>query len=61
MFYRRILKEAAGHLKPSGIIIVESGFDEAAQISALMQDQKLRGIRTVKDYGGLDRVVLGAL
>ena len=61
VFYRRILKEAAGHLKPSGIIIVESGFDEAAQISALMQDQKLRGIRTVKDYGGLDRVVLGAL
>lgn len=61
VFYRRILKEAAGHLKSSGIIIVESGFDEAAQIAALMQDQKLRGIRTVKDYGGLDRVVLGAV
>ena len=61
VFYRRIMEEAAGHLKPSGIIIVESGFDEAPQIAALMQDQKLRGIRTVKDYGGLDRVVLGAL
>lgn len=61
VFYRRIMEEATGHLKPSGIIIVESGFDEAAQIAALMQDQKLRGIRTVKDYGGLDRVVLGAL
>ena len=61
VFYRRIMREAAGHLKPSGIIIVESGFDEAPQIAALMQDQKLREIRTVKDYGGLDRVVLGAL
>lgn len=61
VFYRRIMREAAGHLKPSGIIIVESGFDEAPQIAALMQDQKLRGLRTVKDYGGLDRVVLGAL
>ena len=61
VFYRRIIREAAGHLKSSGIIIVESGFDEAPQIAALMQDQKLRGIRTVKDYGGLDRVVLGAL
>ena len=61
VFYRRIMREAAGHLKPSGIIIVESGFDEAPQIVALMQEQKLRGIRTVKDYGGLDRVVLGAL
>lgn len=61
VFYRRIMREAAGHLKPFGIIIVESGFDEAPQIAALMQDQKLRGIRTVKDYGGLDRVVLGAL
>lgn len=61
VFYRRIMREAAGHLKPSGIIIVESGFDEAPQIAALMQDQELRGIRTVKDYGGLDRVVLGAL
>ena len=61
VFYHRIMREAAGHLKSSGIIIVESGFDEAPQIAALMQDQKLRGIRTVKDYGGLDRVVLGAL
>lgn len=61
VFYRRIMREAAGHLKSSGIIIVESGFDEAPQIAALMQDQKLRGIRTVKDYGGLDRVVLGTL
>ncbi len=61
VFYRKIMREAAGHLKPSGIIIVESGFDEAPQIAALMQEQKLRGIRTVKDYGGLDRVVLGAL
>lgn len=61
VFYRRIMREAAGHLKPSGIIIVESGFDEAPQIAALMQEQKLRGIRIVKDYGGLDRVVLGAL
>ena len=61
VFYRRIMREAAGHLKSSGIIIVESGFDEAPQIAALMQDQKLRGLRTVKDYGGLDRVVLGAL
>lgn len=61
VFYRRIMREAAGHLKSSGIIIVESGFDEAPQIAALMQDQKLRGIRTVKDYGGLDRMVLGAL
>lgn len=61
VFYRRIMREAAGHLKPSGIIIVESGFDEAPQIAALMQEQKFRGIRTVKDYGGLDRVVLGAL
>ena len=61
VFYRRIMREAAGHLKSSGIIIVDSGFHEAPQIAALMQDQKLRGIRTVKDYGGLDRVVLGAL
>ena len=57
VFYRRILEEAARHLKPSGIIIVESGFDEAAGIVGLMEDQNLRNIRIVKDYGGLDRVV----
>ncbi len=57
VFYRRILTEAARHLKPSGIIIVESGFDEAGAIAQLMEDQNLRGIRIVKDYGGLDRVV----
>ena len=57
VFYRRILTDAARHLKPSGIIIVESGFDEAGEIAQLMEDQNLRGIRIVKDYGGLDRVV----
>lgn len=57
VFYRRILEEAARHLKPSGIIIVESGFDEAAEIVGMMEEKHFRNIRIVKDYGGLDRVV----
>ncbi len=61
VFYRRILEEAARHLKPSGIIIVESGFDEAAEIAGMMEERHLRSIRIVKDYGGLDRVVRAEL
>lgn len=59
VFYRRILGEAGRHLKPSGIIILESGFDEAGQIRELMQNAGFQNIRITKDYGSKDRVVSG--
>ncbi len=61
VFYRRILCEAGRHLNPGGAIIMESGFDEAADIAALMREAGLESIEIFKDYGGLDRVVQGCV
>lgn len=58
-FYRRIMERAAEHLNPGGMILAESGFDEAAQITDLMKAGGMEKIRVRKDYGGLDRVVYG--
>ncbi len=61
VFYRRILCEVGRHLNPGGAIIMESGFDEAADIAALMREAGLESIEIFKDYGGLDRVVQGCV
>ena len=58
-FYRRIFKRAPEHLSGEGLILVEAGFEEAAAIRALMEESGLCVLRTVKDYGGLERVVAG--
>lgn len=60
-FYRRILCEAGRHLNPAGTIMMESGFDEAEDIAALMREHGLENIEIFKDYGGQDRVVQGCL
>lgn len=56
-FYRRIIAEAGRHLKRSGIIIVESGFDEAGAIRELFEQNGFGNVRIYQDYGGRDRVV----
>ncbi len=56
-FYRMIAAKAAEHLKPGGLLVLESGFDEAGAICGLLAGQGFEAIRTDQDYGGLDRVV----
>ena len=60
-FYRSILEKAAEHLTPGGWIFLESGFDEAADICRLMEENGFTKIRVYQDYGGLDRVVAGEM
>ena len=56
-FYRRIIAGAGAYLKDGGMLLLESGFDEAADICALLRDAGFGDIQVTKDYGGLDRVV----
>ena len=58
-FYREIpllWKEA---LAPGGLIAFEIGFDQATAVVSFLERAGFCHIRTVKDYGGNDRVVLG--
>lgn len=58
-FYRRIIPGAADHLVTGGMLFLEIGYDQAEQVSTLMEDAGYYEIRTIKDYGGNDRIVCG--
>ena len=56
---RRIIKDSATSLKPNGWLLLEHGYDQAAEVSALLQHAEFNEIFTQKDYGGNSRVTGG--
>jgi release factor glutamine methyltransferase len=58
-FYRRLLAEGPRYLAVNGIIIVEVGYRQAGDVSRLLQQsQQWELLEIVKDYGGIERVVV---
>ena len=56
---RRIIAEAPTVLSPAGALIMEMGADQAESVLALVKDsQNYESYRIVKDYSGLDRVLV---
>ena len=58
-FYRRIIKDADNFLKSNGLLILESGINQASSIVKLAQDTghyKLVDIR--KDYNSIERALV---
>lgn len=60
-YYRRITEGCRKHLKPGGMLFYEIGYDQGEAVSGILAREGFGGIRVVKDYGGLDRVVSGVL
>lgn len=58
-FYRKILQNAGDCLKPGGHLLFEIGYDQAKDVSMLMQAQDYEEIEVIRDLAGLDRVVKG--
>ncbi len=57
--YRRLAKESPKHVKKDGYLAVEIGAGQAAAVVAIFtQDGWYTHIKTVKDYGGIERVIL---
>ena len=58
--YRRLTADAPALLKEGGAIAVEVGINEAAAVAALMEEHtRIVRTETMKDLGGIDRVVVG--
>ena len=55
--YRVIAREAAEWLKPGGWVIVEIGYDQGADVSALFIEAGYGDVTVHKDLNQLDRVV----
>ena len=58
LFYRRIVAECMPYLKENGYLLFEIGCNQAEAVSSLMAAD-FTDIEVIKDYAGLERVVLG--
>ena len=60
-FYRAITSNAPRLLNSGGKLIFEIGFDQSAEVSALLSQNGFMNIQTLKDLSGNDRVVCGEI
>lgn len=56
-----IVKQAPQHLRKGGLLAIEHGFDQGAEVRQLFLDNRFESVHTVQDFGGNDRVTLGQL
>lgn len=59
VFYRAIAQLWLPCLAPGGVAAVEVGEDQGAGVRALWEDAGLADVRVLRDFNGLDRVVMG--
>jgi len=58
---RVIVAQAPGHLLPGGWLLLEHGYDQAADVRALLSAQGFTEVASRKDLGGHERISLGRL
>ena len=58
---RQIIEQAPQHLLPGGWLLLEHGYDQAAEVCALLAEQGFVDVENRVDLGGQPRVSLGRL
>jgi len=58
-FYEKISKEAKEFLTKDGYLAFEVGYNQAEKVADFMRENGFDVLSIVKDYGGIDRVVIG--
>ena len=54
-FYRRIADNSKDFLKPSGILLLECGYNQAEEVAKLLTD--FSSVSIIKDYENIDRII----
>lgn len=57
-FYREISKLAGEHLKDTAYLAYEIGYNQAKDVTKILQNNNFDVLSVIKDYGGNDRVVI---
>ncbi|MHB8949704.1 MAG: peptide chain release factor N(5)-glutamine methyltransferase [Rhodoferax sp.] len=52
---RQIIRQAPAHLLPGGWLLLEHGYDQAAQVRALLLDAGLNEVQSRRDLNGIER------
>jgi len=58
---RLIVKQASAHLNDNGWLLLEHGYDQAAQVRELLQHAGLKAVFSAKDLSGIERCSGGRL
>lgn len=58
-FYRKISKEAIEFLNNKGILAFEVGYNQSLKVKEFMEKSGFKNIEILKDYSGIDRIVIG--
>jgi release factor glutamine methyltransferase len=56
-----IARQAPHYLKKGGYLLIEHGFEQASVVAAVLEDLHYVQIKTIKDYGGNDRVTIAVV
>ncbi|NQT07048.1 MAG: peptide chain release factor N(5)-glutamine methyltransferase [Candidatus Omnitrophica bacterium] len=56
-FYKRIISTAPKHLKSSGYLLMELGYNQAFSVKRLLEEAGYTGIELFKDFQGIERVI----
>ena len=57
-FYAPIINQAQAYLKSSGILALEVGINQSAQVCAMLDKENFRDIRVIKDYNNINRLIM---
>ena len=60
-FYRIISKEAVKKLNKNGRIFYEIGYNQSRAVASILLENGFTDIKVIKDYSGLDRIVMAKL
>jgi release factor glutamine methyltransferase len=58
---RRICATAKAHLDPKGWLLLEHGYDQAAQVRVILQQAGFAGVFSARDLSGIERVSGGCV
>lgn len=57
-FYRRLIKDSGRFLTKQGLLMLEVGFSQSAEVKALLQRYGFINIRYILDYNHIKRIVI---
>lgn len=57
-YYRRLLSKGKAYIKENGFIALEIGIYQSEDVKQIAMDNGWKNIKIIKDYAGIDRVVL---
>ena len=57
-YYRAIIPGIRTYLRHGGVLVLELGMNQASSVKHMAEDAGVRDIGFIKDYAGIDRILI---